>query len=133
MKLTFYGGAKVVTGSNYLLEFKDDSVSGGVRKVLIDCGLAQGGKFCEESNYEPFAYDPKEINDVFVTHAHIDHTGLLPKLVKHGFSGRVHSTSPTRDFAEFLLRDSEHILGLEAERDGRPRLYEEADIVALMN
>ncbi|PIR87924.1 MAG: MBL fold hydrolase [Candidatus Harrisonbacteria bacterium CG10_big_fil_rev_8_21_14_0_10_45_28] len=133
MKLTFYGGAEAVTGSNYLLEFKDDAVAGGKRKILIDCGLHQAGKFCEESNYEPFAYDPKEVTDVFVTHAHIDHTGLLPKLVRHGFSGTVHSTPPTKDFAELLLRDSEHILGMEAERDGKPVLYEDQDIVALMN
>ena len=82
MKLTFYGGAKMVTGSNYLLE------SGG-HKILIDCGLHQGSNFCEQHNWEPFLYDPKEIEKVFVTHAHIDHIGRLPKLLKDGFRGTV--------------------------------------------
>jgi len=133
MKLTFYGGAKIVTGSNYLLEFEDKTTTTGRRKILIDCGLTQSGKFCDEKNYEPFAYDPKEISEVFITHAHIDHTGLLPKLVRHGFSGTVYSTPPTRDFAEFLLRDSEHILSQEAEREGKPVIYEGRDVVELMN
>ncbi|PIR86836.1 MAG: MBL fold hydrolase [Candidatus Harrisonbacteria bacterium CG10_big_fil_rev_8_21_14_0_10_49_15] len=133
MKLTFFGGAQSVTGANYLLEFKDPSMPSGMRKILVDCGMNQGGKFVEERNYEPFAYDPAEISDVFITHAHIDHTGLLPKLVKHGFDGVVHSTPPTRDFAELLLKDSMHILALEAERDNKETLYEEENIVELMN
>ena len=133
MKLTFHGGAKVVTGSNYLLEFKDKTQKSGVRKILIDCGLNQGSKFCGERNYEDFQYDLAEISEVFVTHAHIDHTGLLPKLAKHGFKGTVYSTPPTKDFAELLLRDSEHILGMEAERDEKPKIYEEGDIVAILN
>src|SRR3989344_1907174 len=100
MKLTFYGGAKMVTGANYLLE------SGG-QKILIDCGLHQGNRFCEKLNFELFPYDPKEISAVFITHAHVDHTGLLPKLVKNGFKGKVYSTPPTKDFAELLLLHSE--------------------------
>src|SRR3989338_5744599 len=112
MKLTFCGGAGVVTGANYLLE-------SGSTKILIDCGLEQGGFFIEDRNFEPFPYNPAEIAAVFITHAHIDHTGLLPKLYKDGFRGKVYSTAPTRDFAELLLLDSDHILGLEAERHGR--------------
>ena len=77
MKLTFYGGVKEVTGANYLLESGDT-------KILIDCGLHQGGHFCSERNWDPFPYNAKSINAVFITHAHIDHTGLLPKLAKDG-------------------------------------------------
>src|SRR3989344_7295084 len=99
MNLTFYGGAKEVTGANYLVE------SGGV-KILVDCGMMQGGNYAERQNFEPFPYNPKEISAAFVTHAHIDHTGRLPKLVKDGFRGEVFSTPPTREFARYLLEDS---------------------------
>lgn len=132
MKLTFYGGAGQVTGANYLLEFKDGSSPSGTRKILIDCGLHQGTSFCEAHNYEPFPYDPKEISEVFLTHAHIDHSGRLPKLVKDGFSKTVYSTSPTRDFAELLLYDSQHILSMEAEKDGKKPIYTDDDILNLM-
>ena len=109
MKLTFYGAVKMVTGSNYLFET-------GKTKILVDCGLHQGSNFCERHNWEPFAYDPKEIDAIFVTHAHIDHTGRLPQLVKRGFRGAVYSTPPTRDAAELLLLDSEHLLAQEAQK-----------------
>ncbi len=110
-----------MTGANYLLE-------AGGHKLLVDCGLAQGGHYIEHQNFEPFAYDPKEIEAVFVTHAHIDHTGRLPRLVKEGFAGRIYSTHPTRDFAEALLLDSEQLLTREAEREGHPPLYGTEDI-----
>ncbi len=132
MKLTFCGGAGAVTGANYLLEIADASMPGGVRKILIDCGLAQGNHFLEELNYQPFAYNPAEISEVFVTHAHIDHTGRLAKLIRDGFKGKVYSTPPTRDFGELLLMDSQHILEQEADRMQRPHLYEEEHIVELM-
>ncbi len=125
MRLTFYGGVGEVTGSNYLLE-------SGTTKILIDCGLHQGEHFSGKYNWEPFAYDPKEIDAVFVTHAHIDHTGRLPKLVKDGLRGRVHSTPPTRDFANLLLLDSEHVLLDEAQRTGNPPLYGVREIEELM-
>lgn len=132
MKLTFCGGASAVTGANYLLEIADGTQPGGVRKILIDCGLSQGSHFLEMLNYEPFAYDPAEISEVFVTHAHIDHTGRLAKLIRDGFKGTVYSTPPTRDFGELLLLDSQHILQQEAERMGKPVLYEEKHIGDLM-
>lgn len=125
MRLTFYGGVKEVTGANYLLE-------SGKTKILIDCGLHQGGSFCEKHNWEPFKYNPKEIAAVFVTHAHIDHTGRLPKLVKEGFTGKVYSTAPTKDFANLLLLDSEHILMEEAERHKKPLLYGVREVEELM-
>jgi metallo-beta-lactamase family protein len=132
MKLTFCGGAGAVTGANYLLEIADAKMPGGVRKILIDCGLAQGSHFLEELNYQPFAYNPADISEVFVTHAHIDHTGRLAKLVRDGFHGTVYSTPPTRDFGELLLLDSQRILEQEADRMHKPHLYELNHIGDLM-
>ncbi|MFA6365309.1 MAG: MBL fold metallo-hydrolase [Candidatus Paceibacterota bacterium] len=125
MKLTFYGGAGTVTGSNYLLE-------SGTTKILIDCGLFQGTSFCELSNFKPFAYDPKSVTAVFVTHAHIDHIGRLPQLHKSGFRGRVISSEPSRDFAEALLIDTEHIMREEAAKRKKEPIYELNDIAEVM-
>lgn len=126
MKLKFLGGASMVTGSNFLLETKD--ASGEPFAVLIDCGLRQGSRYAERSNFEPFPYNPAEIKAVFVSHAHIDHTGLLPKLVKQGFTGKIYGTAPTRDFAHDLLLDSQDILKREAEESKQEVLYEDADV-----
>ncbi|MBI2591755.1 MAG: MBL fold metallo-hydrolase [Candidatus Brennerbacteria bacterium] len=126
MKLIFYGGAKIVTGANYFLE------SNGF-KILIDCGLQQGSNYSERQNFEPFPYNPADISAVFVTHAHIDHTGRLPKLYKDGFRGKVYSTFPTKDFSRLLLEDSEHILRQEAERFHKPPLYSLNDVNGLIN
>lgn len=109
MKLSFYGANESVTGSNFLLESNGS-------KILIDCGLKQGSNFAEEFNFEPFPYDLSEIDGVFITHAHIDHTGRLPKLAGEGFKGKVFSTAPTKDFSEYLLQDSINILSREADR-----------------
>jgi len=125
MKLTFHGGAKSVTGANYLLE-------SGSSKILIDCGLEQGRGFCELENWNPFGYDPKKIDAVFITHAHIDHTGRLPKLTKYGFRGAVYATPPTRDAAELLLKDSDHIMADEAARCKKEILFSNDDIDRLM-
>lgn len=125
MKLTFYGAAKTVTGSNYLLETEKT-------KILIDCGLHQGSNFCERHNWDPFQYDPQTIDAVFVTHAHIDHTGRLPQLVQRGFQWVVYSTPPTRAASELLLLDSEHLLHQEAQKFGRPVLYDTDDVNQLM-
>jgi len=125
MKLTFNGGVGEVTGANYLLE-------SGTKKILIDCGLHQGSHFSDQLNWESFPYNPAEIDAVVITHTHIDHTGLLPKLVRDGFKGRVISTEPTKDFAKILLMDSEHILLQEAERHKKEPLYTLRDIEDLM-
>jgi len=125
MKLKFFGGAKMVTGANYLLESNGE-------KIIFDCGLHQGSNFCEKHNFNPFEYDPKEIKAVFVTHAHIDHTGRLPKLYKDGFRGKIYSTPPTKDFARELLLDSEDILRRESEREHREPLYAASDVEEMM-
>jgi metallo-beta-lactamase family protein len=125
MRITFCGGAGMVTGSSYLIE------SGGT-KILIDCGLFQGDSFCEEHNFQPFLYKPEEISAVFVTHAHIDHIGRLPQLVKAGFKGTIYSTPPTKDFAELLLLDSEHLIREEAEKKKKVPLYATNDIPETM-
>lgn len=122
MRLAFYGGAKMVTGANYLLQ-------SGKTKILIDSGLHQGSAYCESFNFEPFPYKPEEISAVFVTHAHIDHIGRLPQLYRAGFRGQIFSTPPTKDLGEILLLDSEHILKEEARKKKKPPIYEIPDVV----
>src|SRR3989344_1599473 len=137
MQLTFYGWAGGVSASNYMLESggpeKSQGDHGASTKILIDCGLHQGGHYAERENFEPFTYDPKEIEAVFVTHAHVDHVGLIPKLVRDGFRGTVFSTPPTKDFAELLLLDPERILKKEASREGKPPFYAAADVARAMD
>ncbi|MDP2665109.1 MAG: MBL fold metallo-hydrolase [bacterium] len=123
MKLSFYGGAGKVTGSNFLLKTSNS-------QLLIDCGIEQGRDFAEGEVYGPFPYDVKTIDALVVTHAHLDHVGKIPKLVKDGFRGKIFMTPPTRDLAELILRDSAGILADEASRLGRAPLYEEKDVDA---
>ncbi len=125
MELTFHGGARDVTGANYLLQ-------AGEKKFLIECGLHQGSFYAERQNFEPFPYNPKEINAVFITHAHLDHVGRLPKLFQDGFRGKIYSTPPTKDFAEYILLDSQSILAKEAAREGEPEFYSEKDVEGVM-
>ena len=121
LRLSFYGGAGKVTGSNFL-------VQNATAKILIDCGLEQGADFSTEDVYGPFPYDPKVIDALVVTHAHLDHIGRIPKLVRDGFRGKIYMTPPTRDLTELILRDSVGILDEDAARLGKVPLYEEKDV-----
>lgn len=126
LKLTSYGGAGKVTGSNFLIE-------GQKGKVLVDCGIEQGPDFCEECIYGPFPYDVGSIDALLVTHAHLDHVGRIPKLVRDGFKGKIFMTPPTKDLAELIMRDSVGILGEEAARLGKAALYEDQDVDRTIN
>jgi metallo-beta-lactamase family protein len=107
MKIGFWGAAGTVTGSRFLLD-------GAKARVLVDCGMFQGGKVIRKRNWEPFPADPASINAVVLTHAHIDHSGFLPALVRDGFSGPIYCTPATAELVELLLRDSAHLQEEEA-------------------
>jgi len=121
MKLTFFGGTKSVTGACYLLETKKT-------RVLVDCGLRQGCDVCGEFNAKPFPFKPSSIDAVFVTHAHADHLGRIPKLVKEGFKGSIFSTAPTKDLAKIAFADSERVIRYEAQEKGIQPLYDSQDV-----
>ena len=112
MELTFLGATGTVTGSKYLLTSKTES--GASKRILIDCGLFQGLKQLRLRNWAVLPINPKNIHAVILTHAHIDHSGYLPLLVKNGFSGKVYCSEATRDLCEVLLLDSAHLQEEEA-------------------
>jgi metallo-beta-lactamase family protein len=127
-----YGAAEVVTGSCHLL-----TIEGGPQ-ILVDCGMFQGQ--AEDRNYGPFDFDPSEVDYLLITHAHLDHVGRIPKLVKEGFAGKIYATSATRDLAEIILLDSAKIMKEDfstrykkAQRQGKENmviepLYVESDV-----
>lgn len=114
-KITFCGGTGSVTGANFLFEIDG-------KKILVDCGLTQGANVADDVNWEPFQYDPKNIDLLFVTHGHIDHLGRIPKLVNDGFRGKIYSTLPTRSIALPMLEDTAGILGKNTEL-GLDKIY----------
>ena len=126
-KITFYGGAGTVTGANFLFEVNDGTKD---LKILVDCGMFQGSKISDDQNRDPFPYQPSEIDYLFVTHAHLDHIGRIPKLVRDGFKGVIYSTPPTKDISAVSLIDSLGVLEKEAKNSGQPVFYEEADVLA---
>ena len=136
VNITFLGAARIVTGSCYLFEHNKT-------KFLVDCGMFQGEKETVKRNYLPFEFNPKDISFVLLTHAHIDHCGLIPKLVKEGFKGKIYTTSATKDLCKIMLEDSANIQKDAIEHENKRRLregekpreplYEMKDAKAAMN
>ncbi len=126
VKVTCFGGAGSVTGSNYLVETSQGKM------VIVDCGLFQGGKEMERRNWEVWGYDPKAIKHLILTHAHIDHSGRIPKIVKDGFRGRIITSPPTAELCEIMLLDSAHVQEMEAQwRTKRNRRQAKRDLEPL--
>ncbi|MHB8158281.1 MAG: MBL fold metallo-hydrolase RNA specificity domain-containing protein [Desulfocucumaceae bacterium] len=133
MKLSFLGAAGTVTGSCFLIET-------GLTKVMVDCGMFQGPRIIRERNYQKFAVDPGSVDFLLLTHAHIDHSGVIPKFIKGGFKGNIYTTSATVDLCSVMLPDSGFIQEMETERinrknkrAGRPQiepLYTAEDAIA---
>jgi metallo-beta-lactamase family protein len=117
-KLIFYGGVGSTTGANIMLKYAS-------KFILIDCGLLQGAKFAEDKNFEPFKYDPAQVDFLIITHVHMDHIGRVPKLVRDGFSGKIISTNATFDLAGPMLTDAMKVM---QSRHPDKVLFEEEDI-----
>lgn len=135
MRIAFHGAAGSVTGSNHLIQ-----TEGGT--FLIDCGMFQGPKEMRTRNYLAFAYQPESIDAVIVTHAHIDHSGRLPRLVKQGYTGPIYATQATAELLRILLLDSAHIQQSDINWENKKRkrkgqellqpLYDEEDVEATL-
>jgi len=126
MDITFIGASAEVTGSSSLLE------SGSFR-VLIDCGMYQGDAGTEAKNYNPLPFDAAGLTHVLVTHAHLDHVGRLPLLVKNGFKGHFFATKPTVELAKLIMDDALGVMQYDNKKFGRPVLYSSEDIAAVMD
>lgn len=135
MEITLFGAARTVTGSCYSIKTKNWS-------ILVDCGMFQGSKETERKNYEDFGFNPKEYHYLLLTHAHLDHCGRIPKLIKEGFKGKIYSTSATKDLVYVVLMDAAKIASHDTasenkrrEREGLPPrepLFTEDDIKKAM-
>jgi metallo-beta-lactamase family protein len=124
-KLSFHGGVPDVTGSCHLIQFE----SGG---ILVDCGMHQGERMCSRTNFEDFDFDISEVKAVIITHAHYDHHGRLPLLVKRGYNGPIYCTPPTKPLMELVLRDGFHIMQENAKECGDEVLYEQEHLDATL-
>lgn len=124
MDLSFLGAAGTVTGSRHLIEIDG-------KRILLDCGLFQGLKQLRLRNWAPFPVDPSHIDAIVLSHAHLDHSGYLPRLVREGFRGTIYATSPTIDLARLLLADSAHIQESDADFANRHRLSKHAPALPL--
>lgn len=125
-KLIFYGGAGSVTGSNFML--KTDS-----KTVLIDCGMIQGSEEEEKKNWNDFPYSAEEVDVLLVTHAHADHIGRIPKLIRDGFRGQIFSTDATRDLAEVMFADALAVAEFEKRKTGMDHYFDEADVAKTLS
>jgi metallo-beta-lactamase family protein len=114
LKISFHGADRTVTGSCHLIEAAG-------KRILVDCGMFQGSRELSDDNAEPFGFDPKAIDVVLLTHAHLDHCGRLPLLTKRGFTGEIIATGATRELARLVMLDSARLQEEEAERDKRKR------------
>ena len=121
VSLSFFGGAQEVTGACYLLEIDG-------HKILVDCGLFQGSRFADEKNRNSFPFDPKLIEILIVTHAHIDHIGRIPKLYHDGFRGKIYSTLATKDLMEVVLTDALMLMEKECKFHKEEPLYSIDDV-----
>ncbi|KKS52411.1 MAG: Metallo-beta-lactamase family protein [Candidatus Magasanikbacteria bacterium GW2011_GWC2_42_27] len=126
MNVTFFGAAHEVTGSCHLVDT-------GAEKILFDCGMFQGGQFNEQKNHEDFGFDPASLDAVVVSHAHLDHTGRIPKLVRDGFRGPIYGTHGTLELAELIWKDAYHIMKYNNKKTGDPVLYTEEDVTRAMS
>src|ERR1700740_1786849 len=119
-KLTFLGAAGSVTGSKYLVEAAG-------KRLLVDCGIFQGSQELTERNFKPLSIDPKTIDYVVLTHAHLDHTGWLPVLVKDGYRGPIFANPATIELTEILLKDSAHLQEEETEHAKKKKYSRHAE------
>lgn len=125
-KLTCYGGVGVVTGANFLIEFESS-------RVLVDCGMLQGDPESHVLNKKPFEYDPASIDYLFITHAHMDHIGRVPKLVHDGFRGTIYSTPFTQELAPIMFNDALGVMGFNLKEKGEVPLYDKKDVEQTMS
>lgn len=124
--LTFCNGTDGATGSEFLLEREGYT-------FLVDCGLIQGNDNDAKRNAQEFSYNPSDVDILFVTHAHMDHIGRIPKLVSAGFHGVIYSTEPTKALAEVMFQDALNVMSILEKEEGIPPLYNQKDVIATLS